>query len=141
MASTAIPAVKTAVLGLLEASEDLANVNVTGDKEPEHDKEYVWLWRAKATRSFELLGGNPAPLDEIIELKLRIVSIQGDAVAASESRATELLEAVEGALRGDLELDGTVFWHRLEEIEGDAVLFDQRRGFAWTATLTAKTRI
>lgn len=141
MASTAIPAVKAAILSLLEGPEELEDVLITADKEPEREKEYVWIWKGKARREFNLLGPAPTPLDENLEIKLRIVSIQGDDAKASEDRATELLELVETTLREDIQLEDTVLWHRLEEIEGDPVLFDQRRGFAWMATLTAKARI
>ena len=141
MASTAIPAVKAALVELLEASEDLQGVTVTDDKEPERSDEYVWIWKAKSHREYRLLGGKPPPLDEDLEVKIRIVAIKGDASKPSEERATELLEAVEDALRADLGLKQTVLWHKLEDIEGDPVLFDTRRGFAWMATLTAKARI
>lgn len=141
MASTAIPAVKAAILSLLEGAEDLKGVLVTDDKEPEREKEYVWIWKAKARREYRLLGGSPSPLDEDLEIKLRIVAMQGDAAKPSEERASELLEAVETALRADLHLEDTVLWHKLEEIDGEPYLFDTRRGFAWSATLAAKARI
>lgn len=142
MASTAIPAVKAAIIELLEASEDLEGVTIAPGAEPDRDKEYIWFYKASATRDFNLLGGNPAPLDENLRIYMRVVAIKGSIDAdPSEDRAYEIAEAVEAALRADLELDGTVFFHRIEAVEQEHLKIDRTRGCHVLLTLTAKTRI
>lgn len=142
MASTAIPAVKAAIIELLEASKDLEGVTLAPGAEPDRAKEYVWFYRATAAREFNLIGGNPPPLDENLRIFLRVVAIKGDIGAdASEERAYEIAEAVETALRGDLELDGTVYFHRIESVEQEHLKIDRTRGCHVLLTIAAKTRI
>lgn len=141
MASTAIPAVKAAILAALEGAEDLVGVTVTADKEPEKEKEWVWVWKAEAEREFKVLGPSPAALDEMVKVSLRVVSIQGTKATPSEERAFEISEAVETALRADPDLGGAVTWQRIEKVEQEPLLFDKRYGCLVEMTVKAKARI
>jgi hypothetical protein len=142
MASTKLPATRSAITSALEASEDLAGVTIAnGGGEPTRDTEYIWLFRARSTRTFVSLTGPEPRLDEEMKLSLRIVAIGGKGSAASEARATELLEAAEAALREDDSLNETVFFSHIEELECEPLLFDTTNGYAYTAVVQAKARI
>lgn len=99
--STAIPAAKEWVMGVLEPLPELADVEVTDDTEPERAKEYVWLYRANAKREFTVMkGGAPPPLEEFLRLYLRVfVVVAGRSAKPAEVRALEIASAVERALR------------------------------------------
>lgn len=139
---TAIPAIKEAVFQLLDDAPALEGIKVTDDKEPEHTKEYVWVYKAKAKRAFKLLGPQPARQEEMIEIFLRIVAVKDAAkLKPSEERALEIFEAVEEALRADTTLKGTAFFHLIEEVEIAPVKFDKKRGCHVIAVVSAKARI
>ena len=141
MASTAIPAVKAAILAALEGAEALQGVAVTAGKEPERDEEWVWVWKAEAEREFKMLGPSPAALDEVVKITLRVVSIQGANATPSEERAFEIAEAVETALRADPDLGEAVHWQRIEKVEQEPLLFDKRYGCLVLMVVKAKARI
>lgn len=139
---TAIPAVKEAVFNLLKDAPALEGIKVTDDKEPERHKEYVWVYKARAKRKFKLLGPQPARQDENIEVYLRIVSIKdATELKPSEERAIEIFEAVEEALRADITLKGTAFFHLIEDVEIAPAKFDKKRGCHVIAVVSAKARI
>jgi hypothetical protein len=144
-ASTAIPAIKDAIFEILkEATEGgpLANIKVTDDKEPDREKEYVWVWKAQAKRAFKLLGPQPARQEEMIKVFLRVVAIKGsEELKPSEERALEIFKAVEEALRADITLKGNAFWHLIEDVEIAPVKFDKKRGCHVIAVVAAKARI
>lgn len=143
MASTAIPAVKAAIVNTLNGAEELEGVEITADKMPERASEFIWVVNGKSEREFRLIGGAPTPLDEDLTVEIRVVVILGAKTASpSEERATELLEAAETALREDIHLEDTVLWHRISNIaEGEQQVHDEKRGFVYVATLSAKARI
>jgi len=138
MALTAIPRVKNAILSTLEEAEALDGVTVAKGKEPT-DPEYVWIVKGKATREFAAVGGRP-PLNEDIDVTLRIVAVDGDDIE-SEDRAYELATAVEEALRDNDNLGDNVLFQRVRELEDGQLLFDQAWGFHVLMTVTAKARI
>lgn len=139
---TAIPAVKQAVFELIKDASALDGILVTDDKEPERAKEYVWVYKAKAKRNFKLLGPQPAKQDEMIQVYLRIVAIKDAAkLKPSEERALEIFEAVEEALRADITLKGTAFFHLIEDLEIAPVKFDKKRGCHVVGIVSAKARI
>lgn len=140
MASTAIPAVKAAISKVLKAAASLKGVTVTSGTEPTRPTEYVWVWKAEANREFRLLGQTPAPLEEVVNVHLRVLAIRGD-LAAAETRATTLFEAVETALRSVPKLEGTVEWHRIEKVEAEPLNFDTKVGFQYLVVVSAKARI
>lgn len=144
-ASTAIPAIKEAIFEILkEAAEGgpLEGIPVTDDKEPDREKEYVWVWKAKAKRAFKLLGPQPARQDEMINVFLRIVAIKdSEKLKPSEERAIEIFKAVEEALRADITLKGKAFWHLIEDVEIAPVKLDKKRGCHVIAVVSAKARI
>lgn len=142
MASTKLPATRSAITAALEASEDLAGVTITnGGSEPERATEYIWLFRARSTRTFVSLSGPVPRLDEEMKLSLRIVAAGGKTPATPEARATELLEAAETALREDDSLNETVFFSHIAELECEPLLFDTTNAYAYTAVVQAKARI
>lgn len=136
---TSLPAAKEAVKAALDGAEGLDGVRVARGKEP-NKKEYVWIFKGKAKRDFASLGPKPPPLDENVEVTLRIVAIKGDDVA-SEDRAYELFNAVETVLRDNPDLSEDILFQRISEVEDGHVLFDQKWGFHIIATVTAKARI
>jgi hypothetical protein len=140
MASTKIGVVKAAALNTLSEADDLDGVFVTADKEPERRIEYVWIYKARAKREFRLIGPQPAPQDEMVSVYLRVVSIR-DTRTAAEARALEIFEAAETALRAEPTLEGTAFFHHIEELDVEPLLFDQKWGCHVLATLEAKARI
>lgn len=142
MASTAVPAVREAVLKTLEEAEELKGVLVTGDKEPERPTEYIWIYKAKANREFSLIGMQPAPLDEMVRVYLRVVAVKGSADSTpSEERALELAALAETALRENPTLNDCARFHHVEELEPQSLLFDQKRGCHVLMTIAAKARI
>lgn len=144
MPSTAIPAVKAAVLEILKEVEALksAKVVITADKEPERAREYIWLWKATATREFKSLGPQPSALNEEVKIFLRVMVVKGDSSPTpSEERAFEILEEMETALRGQVRLNGAVRFQHVEDLEQEQLIFDRKRGCHILVTLTAKARI
>ena len=142
MASTNIPAVKAAVLKVLESAKALEDITVSGDKEPERDTEYVWIYKAKAKRQFTTIGKQPAAQDEMVEVHLRVFAVDPGATYTDvEARAVEIFEAVESALRDSPTLDGTAFFQHVEELEIEPLLLDQNWACHVLVTLAAKTRI
>lgn len=140
MAATTIPAIKAAIVKVLEASEDLEDVTVAKGKEPTRKTEWIWVQRAEAAREFRLIGQKPMPLDELVKVHLRVVAIRGD-IEAAEKRATELFEAVEAALREDDKLGGAVLWHKIESFESEPLNFDTKVGFHYVPIVSAAARI
>src|SRR4051794_13782948 len=100
MASTSLPAVRAGVLSALEGADDLESVHIAdGGTEPHRAAEYVWMFKARATREFRTIQPAPTPQDENVKVSLRIVAIKDTKDnSKSEERATELLETVETAL-------------------------------------------
>jgi hypothetical protein len=140
MPSTALPALKTAVLEILGETPGLEGVTITDDKEPERAKEYIWLYRAKAVRDWASIGTKAK--DEMPKVFLRIAAILGGkSGAASESRVFELAEIVEEALDDHVTLNGAVRFHLIEDIEEEKQLFDTTWGAHVLMTLSAKARI
>jgi hypothetical protein len=146
MASTAIPALKSAILAALEADptpEGLDGVAISGDKEPTRESEYVWLYKAKAKREFKTIGRRPVKVDEDLSISLRVLAVKGSQ-AEAESRALAIAAAVEGVLR-DLEPgdDEAVFLAPLlvQELEDEPLLFDQKAGCHVLMTVVTKARI
>lgn len=142
MASTKIPAIRAAVYKTLKAAESLKGITVADDKEPERQNEWVWIMKATAEREFRLIGPRPAKQDETVKVWLRIVALRGSKEAKpSEERVTEILEAVETALRDDASLEDTCFFHNIDALEIERIILDKKRGCHVVATVTAKTRI
>ena len=146
MASTAIPALKSAILASLEVDptpEGLEGVAISGDKEPTRSSEYVWLYKGKAQREFKLIGGRPSKLNEEVRIFLRVLVVKGDQ-AEAESRALAIAEAVEGILR-DLEPedDEAQFLKPLlvEELEDEPLQFDQKAACHVLMTVVTEARI
>jgi hypothetical protein len=143
--ATKIPAIKTAVVEQLQAASSLEGITITGDKEPERDVEYIWVYRGRGKREFKLLsggGGSPVPQDETVRITMRVVSITGtDELGPSEERVEELVDAAEEALRADTTLGGEAFWSLIEDIELEPFKLDKRWAFHALLTLTAKCRI
>lgn len=138
METTAIPAVKDALAESLEGAAGLEGVVVARKQEPARAKEYVWIRRGKSKRDFALLGPRPAPLDEIVEVTIRVVAIGGE---DPEARTYEIFNALEAALRADPDLSDDVLFQKIGEVEDDHLLFDQKPGFHVVSTVTAKARI
>lgn len=140
MASTAIPAVRAAVLETLTGSETLEGfpkLKISAGKEPERAPEWIWVWKAQADREFKVLGPQPAPVEEDVKVWLRIVAIHQ---TEAESRAAEILEAAETALRS-ASLGGST-WNQLLQIdEAGPVQFDQKLGYHFVTTLSVHARI
>jgi hypothetical protein len=142
MASTKIPAIKAAVVETLQAAEALKGIKVTDDREPDRDDEYVFIYKARARRDFKLIGPQPAPQDETVNVYIRIVAIRGtDKAKPSEERALEIFEAVETALRDNSTLGDTALFQRIEDLEIEPQNFEGKRGCHVLATVTAKARI
>lgn len=142
MASTAIPAVKAAMLEILTAATgeggSLEGIAVSADKQPERPDEFVWIWKAKSKRKWASLGQKK--LEETVMVTLRVVAIRGG-VADSEARAIEIAEAVETEFRKDLTLGGAARFHLIEELDDEPRKFDQAFGCAVLMTLTADIKI
>jgi hypothetical protein len=137
--STTIPAIKAAVAELLSEASGLEDTPiVTGPKEPRDVLEWVYVWRAKATREPGSLGRKPFVLKEDVKLTLRICSITEE---TSEARVFELAEAVESALRDDPTLGGTVKWQHVQELDQEARDFDGKAGHHILLTIVAVSRI
>lgn len=143
MASTAIPAVKQAIKGILEEAEGLEDTLVTTDyAEAERKAEHIWIWKAKAKRDPKGIGRRPARLEEEIRVVLRVVAIGGADAAVAEARAFELVEAAENALRDESKLAGSiVLFSHVEELEEEPLNFDTKVGCHVLMTVAAKTRI
>ncbi len=142
MPSTAVPKLKQAILEALQEAEDLADVVVSADKEPERAKEYVWIYKGKAKRDFKLLRPPPSPLEEEARVFLRVLVIKGSKdPGPSAERAVEIADAVEETLRA-LEL-GAPFLSSIliEEREEEPLLFDKSRGCHVLMTALAKARV
>jgi hypothetical protein len=146
MASTAIPALKAAILGALgtePAPAGLEEVEISGDKEPTRASEYVWLYKAKAQREFKSIGRRPSSLDETVRVYLRVLVVKGSELEA-ESRALAIAEAVEGILRElDPDDEDATFLSPLliEELEDEPLQFDQKAGCHVLMTVVTKARI
>lgn len=141
MSSTAIPAVKEAVVNTLKAASSLKGITVTDDKEPERKSEYIWIWKARAKREFKNIGPN-SKVDEMIEVFIRIVAYKGSTdQKPSEERAVEIFEAVETALRANRKLNNTVFWHKIGDLEIVPLVPDKKRGCHAIAVVNAKAQI
>lgn len=140
--STAIPAVEAAILAVLEEAPDLADVLVTGDyRRADQEREYVWLWKAKATREFKGIGRRPAKQEEEIEVTLRVLAV-ADTPAEAKTRAYELAGITETALRYEMRLDQTVLKNRVKQLQGEPLAeFDPKFGFHVLMTVAAETRI
>jgi hypothetical protein len=142
MASTAIPAVKAAIMAALEGAVGLDDVMITDDKEPERAKEYVWLYEAQAERDWKTIGPQPVPLKENVTVELRVFVSKGtDKQKPSEERAFEIAEAVENALRDDPDLNGTLLHQRVEKLRQQQLVPDQRRTSHVLMTVSGEARI
>jgi hypothetical protein len=142
MASTAIPAIKAALLALLKEAEGLQGITVTAGKEPERDTEYVWITNAKAARDWKLLKPAPTPLDEDVRVTLWVVALMGGADhTESEERAFEIAGEVETAIRQPAELSPIDFGHMIEKLEDSPLLRDSRWGCQIEITVLVKGRI
>jgi hypothetical protein len=135
---TAIPAVKEAVLEILDDAEGLEGVTVAAGLEPTRADEYVWIWKAKAKRVCKSVGRNPPVYDEDVSLTMRALVVGGE---NPEARVFEIVAATETALRSSITLDGAVKWHKLEELDQEPLQFDQKLGCHILMTLTARARI
>lgn len=139
--STAIPAIKEAIVKTLKDAESLKGIKVTDEKEPTDEKEYIWVFKARAKRNWQNIGPQ-SKMGEVIEIFIRCVSLKGsDEVKPSEERAIELFEAVEAALRANRRLDGTAFFQHVGDVEIAPVLVDKIRGCHVIAVVSAKTQI
>lgn len=145
MASTAIPAVKAALVNRLEETTELDEIEIaSGGREPstvrkvKKGDEYVWIWRGRSKRDPASLGRRPAPLKENIEITCRLVIIGGD---DPEARAFELFEVVETALRGFPDLGRKVRFQSITSLEEEARDFDRTLGHHILFTVSAEAVI
>lgn len=142
MADSAIVPAKEAVMRILEGARSLENITITDDKEPETKNEYIWFHSIKADREWKLLGGNPAPQEETLIIRLRCTAIKGvKETTPSFERAMEIYEAMEKVLRENITLEDTVLYHNISEVEGGPVTYDKARGHVMLVTIKAKARI
>lgn len=143
MPSTNIPAVKEAVLKQLEGAEALKGITISAGKQPERPNEFVWLRSVKGKREWGPLGKQPSSQNEMVRVNLWVFAIkQGGADReASEERAVEIFEAVEGALRETPTLGGVAFFQHVEELEVEPRLLDKKWAAYVYVTVAAKTRI
>lgn len=143
MASTGIPAVKAAILALLEETDGLEGVTVTAGKEPERAKEFIWVSHAKAVRDPKLLKSAPHPLDEDVRVTVWVVALKGGKDhLVSEVRAYEIAGVVETAIREPgVHLAPVDFWHMVEQIDDSPLLRDKTWGCQIEMTVLVKGRI
>lgn len=140
--TTAIPAVKAAILKTLEGAEGLAGVVITDDvKAADRALEHIFMWKAKATRDFAGMARKPPPLDEEIKVTLLVVAIGNGTRLDVETRAYAIAAAAESALRGDIKLEGVALSCLVAEIDEDPLDFDTKRGTRLILTVKAKARI
>lgn len=146
MPSTAIPAVKAAILKILQDAEDLEGITVTDDyKVAERADEHVWVWKSETRdRNFRGLGhpsSRPPRIDEEILVTLRVVAIGGKTAPAAEARVFQIVEAVETILRGNIKLEGTAIKSIIDKIAEEPLNFDNKIGHGVLLTVLAETRI
>jgi hypothetical protein len=140
--SSAIPAVKAALLTLLGSASGLEGVAILRGKPDPLPDEFVSVWDAASERDYAGLGPK-APLDEVIDLTL-VVDVgqaSGTDFEPSETRAWEIFGAVEDAIRSDLTLSGSWRFDRISKVKQEYFRQDKRRGCRVFCTLTGKARI
>ncbi len=135
-----LPEVEAAVLAILSDVEALEEVAISIDDEPA-DAKYVWLYKTESNREYLGLGHRPAHLRESIRLWIRVFVTGGGKVADIKATCDEVARSVEGALREELTLRGTVEFHRIENLRRERVSLDDRKGFQVVMTVTGQMRI
>lgn len=139
MAHSATEAVEAGMLAILETTEDLADVEISFDAEPERSREFIWLWKREDEEEPAAIG-EPITLNQQIVFTLDVMAVTGK-TATSKVRAREIREAAEDALYQDGSLGGNVLWFNINKGSETAVSFDNKHGFRIQLTLTAKARI
>lgn len=127
---------------ILGEAEGLAEVEVGNEREP-RSAQYLWLYKAESSRDYLGLGRRPARLREDVTLSLRVLVIGTSAkeVSPARTRAHEIFEAAETVLREDIELGGTVEFHRIPSFTAEPQTLDERLGYHILFTIVGKTRI
>ena len=100
MATTTIPAVKTAILALLQAASGLEGIQVEWGR-PSKDamrQESVWFDGTTSTQRAEAIGNQRRDETYIIELVVS-VALDGDEAQACELRMWAIVAAIETVIR------------------------------------------
>lgn len=140
MASTRIPDVKGALVtaigsALLGKGAGGSDVLVTDETEQTRSSEYVYVGRATSSREFYGLSNRKQPrMLENIEVDLEVLVILGTQSSLdSETRAWELLELAEEAIRNEIHLNmgGTnpIRETLVNELDGRPMQVDNKRAF------------
>jgi hypothetical protein len=135
---SAIPAIETHLLTLLDGATD-AKVVLGYDTAP----ELVAVFTCEFERDYRLLGGSPAPLEESfkIDLIVEVLKTSGRDMMPANTRAWEIFEELDAAIRGDHHLDGISWDARLTKGTREFFQTDSSQGCRIRSTLTGTARI
>lgn len=108
MASSSIPAFKAALLALLRARPNLANVQVTyGPPLPSPAREFIQVGDVDGQQGWSTVGGQTRQEDYTVKVTTS-VTVEGVNFQTANERAFVLVAEIEAALRGDQTVSATV---------------------------------
>lgn len=145
MASSTIPAFKSALLAQLAARAGLANVQVSyGYPGPVPEVEYIWLADVRGEQAIAVMGRRSR--EEHYQLTVLIKTETSGVAPADQQTATEraftLMSELENQLRTDPTVNSTV---RVAQVEGPIELVElagkEARGALLTVTVAVEQRI
>lgn len=145
MATSTIPAFKSALIAQLTARPGLAGVQVSyGYPGPVPEIEYIWVADIQGRQELALAGrrSRDETYSLTILIKTETTGISGAEQQTAVERAFALMAQIEAQLRTDPAVNGTV---RVAQIEGPIDLVElagqEARGALLTVTVQAEARI